>query len=95
MGSYKQKVNKIQNNKGVTKFSCQNSSSSGKKPSSEVKILGILPSLFLDDFEHTFEDENPYDSVFLTSHEDNHHHVIGDDWHDVLSFFCNNEEKES
>lgn len=95
MGSYKQKANKIQNNKGVTKFSCQNSASNRKKHSSEVKILGFVPSLFLDDFEHTFQDENLYDSVFLPSHEDNHHHVIADDWHDVLSFFCNNEEKES
>jgi hypothetical protein len=95
IGPYNQNANKINNNKNATNFACLNSSSSCKKPSSEVKILGILPNLFLDDFEHAFEDDNPYDAVFLTSHEDKHNHVIGDDWHDVLSFFCNNEDNKS
>eukprot|EP00596_Hydrurales_sp_CCMP1899_P002605 CAMPEP_0119043926 /NCGR_PEP_ID=MMETSP1177-20130426/27025_1 /TAXON_ID=2985 /ORGANISM="Ochromonas sp, Strain CCMP1899" /LENGTH=267 /DNA_ID=CAMNT_0007013081 /DNA_START=63 /DNA_END=866 /DNA_ORIENTATION=- len=95
IGPYNQNANKINNNKSATNFACLNSSSSCKKPASDGKFLGILPSLFLDDFEHTFEDDNPYDAVFLTSHEDNHNHVIGDDWHDVLSFFCNNEDSKS
>lgn len=52
-----------------------------------------LPSLFVDDFE-SFESDIPYDPVFSNSYEDNNH-VVGDDWHEVLSFFRNNEERES
>lgn len=53
--------------------------------------IDLLPPVTIDDFCYATDFEFAYDS-FLPAEEHVPCHVDGDDWHDVLSFFCESED---
>ena len=68
-------------------YSLSNSSYSNGKSAADIS-----PSLTLDDFCFSGEFEGAYDSMLVPTEENVPCHVDGDDWHDFLSYFCENEE---
>lgn len=70
-------------------FSFSNSSYSNVKFAPEISTL---PSLTIDDFCSVDEFDGAYDSMLLPADENFPCHVDGDDWHDFLSYFCENDE---
>lgn len=54
--------------------------------------MSMLPSLTIDDFCYYGDFEVAYDSLFQSADKSIPCHVDGDDWRDVLSFFCDDDE---
>jgi hypothetical protein len=71
---------------------CYSHSTSSFNSSKIAPDLLLMPAFPIDDFCYYGDFEVSYDSIFLPTDESLPCHVDGDDWHDVLSYFCENEE---